>query len=152
MKSKRQRTFCEKEFNRQEVQLVWEQSVLNRTPFASEPKRKTREYSRVNFGLRRSGQPTNKRLKYPHISQQSRHRTKITVPCNDASAQGPEDKLGDPVVGASPRDQTLRSRYHRTKRLRLKFAPRASQIVDGGRSQDRIHCDGASKSCVCDPL
>ena len=102
MKSEWRRTFCEKEFNRQEVQLVWEQSVLNRTPFASEPKRKTRVHSRVNFGLRRSGQPTNKHLDYPHISQQSRRRTQITVPCNDASAQRPEDKLGDPVVGASP--------------------------------------------------
>ena len=54
------------------------------------------------------------------------------------------------VLGS--KNQTRDPDHDQMKRLRLELAPCATQIVDGGRSQNRINCDGASEGRICDPL
>jgi hypothetical protein len=121
-------------------------------PFASEPKRKPKSKFRLT-AIRAASEQT---LKRPHVSQQSntskhtqlRPLYLVMMPVLNVQKTSLEILLL--VLGS--RDQTCGPDHNQKKRLRLKFAPRAPQIVDGGRSQNRINCDGASEGSICDPL
>lgn len=123
-------------------------SRQNRTENKGEPKSKFRLTA-----IRAAREQT---LRRPHVSQRlntpsyTQVRPLYLVITPVPSVQKTSFEILLLVLGS--RDQTRWSRDHQTKHLRLIFASRTPQIVDNGRSQNRINCDGASKGSICDPL